>query len=191
MKTKPGIALLLIDFINPLDFPGASRLAPWAIKAARHTRLLKQRAQALGIPCIYVNDNFKNWHEEFSDLVARCLGAGGPARTLAELLAPEPRDFVLLKPRHSAFYGTPLAFLLEELEVSRLILTGLAGDICVFFTAQDAYVRKFSLWIPANCIGAQLDSHYRSTLDQMRRNLKATTRPAGRTVNIRRMFRAV
>ena len=33
-----------------------------------------------------------------------------------------------------------------------MILTGIAGNICVLFTANDAYMRDLKLFAPADCI---------------------------------------
>src|SRR4051812_12711315 len=106
-------AVLLIDFINPLNFPGALPLAPRAITAARSTAALKRKARDAGMPCIYVNDNFGAWTSSFEEIVAEVERTNGASARIVEYLRPEPRDIQILKPRHSAFYGTPLEFLLE------------------------------------------------------------------------------
>ena len=54
---------------------------------------------------------------------------GVPAR-MAELLRPAQTDLTILKPRHPAFYGSPLELLLQRMQAKRLIITGLATDIC-------------------------------------------------------------
>jgi nicotinamidase-related amidase len=169
-------ALLLVDFINLFDFPNSGRLARRAVPAARRTAKLKERFAAAKAPCIYANDNFGHWRSEFSSLVEDCLGRGGESAEIAQMLHPKPGDFSVLKPRHSAFYGTPLEFLLEELEVDSLVVTGLSLDICVFATAQDAYVRKFDLWIPADCVAADTPKHEAHALEHLRRTMKADTR---------------
>jgi nicotinamidase-related amidase len=171
-------ALLLVDFINLLDFNGASRLAPRAIAAARRTARLKKRIKRRRFPCIYVNDHFGEWTRPFTGLVQACRARGGAASALAGLLAPGEGDIAVLKPRHSGFYGTPLDFLLDELEVRRLIITGVAADNCVFATAQDAYVREFRIWVPRDCVAAESAAVERSALAHMQRTLKADTRPS-------------
>lgn len=170
-----GVALLLIDFINPLDFDGGERFAPRALKAAQRTAKLKARVKARGVPAIYANDNFGDWRAEFNSIVESCIAADTPGCALSKVLRPEPDDLSVLKPRHSAFYGTPLEFMLDELKVRRLILTGLAADVCVLFTAHDAYLRKFELWIPADCVASERDADRLLTLDHVRRKLKART----------------
>jgi nicotinamidase-related amidase len=171
-------ALILVDFINLFDFEHSEKLAARAVEAAKRTARLKERAKAAGVPAIYANDNFGHWKSEFSKLVTECLAKEGASATIAQVLKPQPDDYSILKPRHSAFYESPLQFLLEELGVSALIVTGLSTDMCVFATAQDAYVRKYRLWIPCDCVAADTAEHEREALDQMARTLKADTRPS-------------
>ena len=175
---KSHAALLLIDFINLFDFDDARKLGPPAIRAARAAAQLKARAKAARVPCIYANDNFGRWTSDFAELTATCLERPGPARAIAQLLQPQEGDLSVLKPRHSAFYGTPLEFLLEELGVKKVVLTGLTADICVFATAQDAYVRQFDVWIPSDCVAAVHGSFKRESLRHMARTLKADVRAA-------------
>jgi nicotinamidase-related amidase len=102
-----------------------------------------------------------------------CLAAGSEAAALARTLKPRQRDFTILKPRHSAFYATPLDLLLHELKCRRLVITGIAADSCVLFTAMDAYLRGYTLWIPADCVAAESPLARDRALEQMARVLKA------------------
>jgi nicotinamidase-related amidase len=164
-----------VDYINLLDFEGAEKLAPRAVRAARAAARLKAGLAAKGVPCIYANDNFGNWRSEFSALVAKCISTPGPSRDVATLLRPEKRDLSVLKPRHSAFYGTPLEFLLDELGVTRLVVAGIALDICVVATAQDAYVRKYSISVPSNCSAGFSAAQEKEALSLMARTMRADT----------------
>jgi nicotinamidase-related amidase len=177
MKKHGRRALLLVDFINLFDFPDSQKLASRAVPAAKCAAVLKKRARKAGVQCIYANDNFGQWSSEFSALVRECRNKGGASAKIARLLKPQKGDLSVLKPRHSAFYGTPLEFLLEELGVTSLIVTGLSTDICVFATAQDAYIRKFKIWAPADCAAADTPEHEAEALDLMQRTMKADIRP--------------
>lgn len=148
------IALLLIDFINTLDFDGGESLAPRAVEAARAAAALKRRALSESMPVVYVNDNFGDWGGNFAAIVEKCERSrlGAP---LAQALQPADGEAAILKPRHSAFYGTPLEFLLDELEVDALIMTGLQTHICILFSAHDAYLRRYRIWIPSDCCAAE------------------------------------
>ena len=50
---------------------------------------------------------------------------------------PQPDDRFLFKGAYSAFDGTPLARLLDELGVTRIVLAGAATEMCVAQTAID------------------------------------------------------
>jgi nicotinamidase-related amidase len=170
------LALLLVDFINTLDFPDGARVAPRALAAAERTRQLKAQARGEGVPAIYVNDNFGDWSASFEAVLARCQRSARGKR-LASLLRPEPGDLSILKPRHSAFYGTPLEFLLDEMEVDALILTGLQAHMCILFTAHDAFLRRYRLWVPPQCVASAKASDERTALRHMAEVTRAVIDP--------------
>jgi nicotinamidase-related amidase len=171
-------ALLLVDFINDLDFDGGEALRPRAEAAARRTAELKRALKSNNVPAIYANDNFDQWTSNFSDLVEAYSAPDSRGRELARLLKPEREDLSVLKPRHSAFYGTPLEFLLAELEIQRLVIVGLVTEMCVLFTAHDAYVRKFQMWIPEDCVASSDAQVHERTLLHLREVLGVDTRPS-------------
>ncbi len=165
-------ALLLVDFINPLSFEQGGQLAPGALAAARATQALRQRLWAQGVPVIFANDNYGLWQSNFMAMVRHCARMAGASGEMARLLEPGPQDIAILKPRHSAFFGTPLALLLEQMQVRQLILTGLATDICVLMTAMDAYLRGYRVWVPGDCCAAERAPAHRWALAHMQQVLK-------------------
>jgi nicotinamidase-related amidase len=170
---KSDVALVLIDVINDLEFAGAESLLEHALPMGRRIASLKRRAKAAGIPTIYVNDNFGRWRSDFQAQVAHCLHDGVRGQPLTELLQPEPDDYFILKPKHSGFFSTNLETLLEYLQVHHLILTGIATNICVLFTANDAYMRDFALSVPCDCVAANTEKEHSDALEQIRVVLKA------------------
>lgn len=175
---RAKLALVLIDFINPLDFPGGDEIAPAAEAAARAARGLRDRVDAMGGLVIYANDNYGQWRSDFASLLRRCAQGRSAARRISRWLRPRPQDVCVLKPRNSAFYATPLDMILRSAGCRRLILAGLATDNCIQFSAMDAYVHGYKLWVPADCTAAESETAWRSSLDHMARVLKAETRPA-------------
>lgn len=101
-------------------------------------------------------------------------------RPIAALLQPEDDDYFVLKPKHSGFFSTQLEILLKYLGAETLILTGFAGNLCVLYTANDAYMRDFKLIVPRDCIASETAAADRQTLEHMRRWLKADTRPSAK-----------
>jgi nicotinamidase-related amidase len=176
---KSAVALLLIDVINDLEFPGAEELLPQALSMARQVAALKRRAQEAEVPVIYVNDNFGRWRSDFNAQVEHCLTDGVRGQPLVELLRPGEDDYFVLKPKHSGFFSTALDTLLEYLEVHSVIITGIATNICVLFTANDAYMRDFQIAVPGDCVAANSEEECRHALSQIQTVLKADTRPSG------------
>jgi nicotinamidase-related amidase len=171
-------ALIVIDMINDLEFEGGETLLRYALPVAENIAGLKRRAKQAGIPVIYVNDNFGRWQSNLREAVDRCLQKGVCGRPLAERLRPDNDDYFVLKPKHSGFFGTPLEILLNYLGAKTLILTGISGDICVLFTAYDAYMRNFRLFVPADCIASLDPLENRHALQYMERVLKVDTKPS-------------
>lgn len=170
--------LLLVDFINPLDFPGAEKLAQPAVAAARAAAELKSRLERQGVATIYANDNYGVWQSDFHSLVSSCLGMEGPGGEVARLLYPQARDITILKPRHSAFFGSPLELLLDEMKAQDLVICGLATDICVQLTAMDAFLREYTIWVPSDCTAAESPQAWKAAMTYMAQVLRCDTRPA-------------
>jgi nicotinamidase-related amidase len=168
--------LLLVDFINPLDFPGAEKLARPALQAARATFELRERLDRQKVQVVYANDNWGVWQSDFHSLVAQCIGQEDTSSDIARLLAPRATDVTLLKPRHSAFFGSPLELLLKEMGAEQLILCGLATDMCVQMTAVDAFLRGFDVWVPSDCTAAETTPAKVASLKYMQAILKCDVR---------------
>src|SRR3954449_3045571 len=171
-------ALLLVDVINDMDFPGSAELIRQAVPMAHRLAALKKRAAAVGIPSIYINDNFGKWRSDFRRLVDHCLNDDVPGREVARILRPTEADYFVLKPKHSAFFDTSLDTLLEHLQTETVILTGIAGNICVLFSANDAYMRDLRLYVPSDCTVSNTQQENDYALQQMRTVLKADITPS-------------
>lgn len=168
-------ALLVIDMLNTLDFGGGEAMRAPAEAAADAIAALRDRAEAAGVPVIFVNDNYDQWHSERSRLVELARDSRG--RALAGKLEPRADDYFVIKPQFSGFYATNLPVLLPRLGARRLILTGIAADICVLFTAADAHMRDYGLWVPADCTAASDPDRKDWALEIMRCSMKADVRP--------------
>jgi nicotinamidase-related amidase len=169
-------ALLLIDVINDLDFPEADAMLEQALPMARRLAEFKRRVSKNSIPAIYVNDNFGQWRSDFRAVVKHCTDPSSRGATIAKLLRPQEDDYFVLKPKHSGFYSTTLDVLLEYLHVDTLIVTGIAANICVLFTANDAYMRDFALYVPEDCVASNTPEETSYALTQMHKVLKADIR---------------
>ena len=176
--TLAPVALLLVDVINPFDFPEADQLMRYAVEVADRLDELKRRARQAGVPVVYANDNFGRWRSNLAAVVERALAPNSQGRAIAERLRPDEHDYFILKPKHSAFYSTTLDILLTHLGTRTLVLGGFAADICVLFTANDAYMRGLRLVVPSDASAANEAADCDTAFAVMRRVLKAETPPA-------------
>ncbi len=174
---RGGTALLIIDMINDLDFPGGANMLSGAQSAAEAILELSDQAREAGVPVVYVNDNYGQWHSERSLIVDHCAREGTLGAGIVKLLKPKEDDYFVVKPQFSGFYSTNLPALLPRLGARRLILTGVAADICVLFTAADAHMREYDLWVPANCVASSDPERTTWALEIMKNSMKAETEP--------------
>jgi nicotinamidase-related amidase len=100
-----SVALLLVDVLNDVDFPGNSQLLKSINSLGKHISALKKRCKDAGIPIIYVNDNRGKWRSDFSVVLSHCLRPHSPGCPMVNQLIPEASDYIVLKPKHSAFYA--------------------------------------------------------------------------------------
>lgn len=172
-----GAALLIVDMINDLDFEGAGDILSDVEAATEAVLGLRAAADAAGVPVVYVNDNFGQWHSERTRLLEFVAGKGGPGRDLVRRLAPRDGDYFVIKPQFSGFYSTNLPVLLPKLGVTRLVLTGIAADICVLFTAADAHMRDYALWVPEDAVASSEPKRKAWALGLMAHSMNADVTP--------------
>ncbi|MFN8217304.1 MAG: isochorismatase family cysteine hydrolase [Solirubrobacterales bacterium] len=79
----------------------------------------------------------------------------------------------MIKARHSAFYETPLEYLLGAMEIDDLVLAGQVTEQCILYSALDGYVRHFHPLIPTDAVAAIDDELAAAALRMMERNMGA------------------
>ena len=182
---KSATALLIVDAINPFDFPGGQKFARQALRTARAIARLAGRARTAGIPVVFVNDNLGRWRSDCEALIEYCLNRGAAGAKVVETLRPAKTDFVVLKSTLSGFYQTPLEAMLRQGRVKTTVVTGFVTGNCVLFTAAEAYMRDFKVIVPRDCVADQTQEEHDDALKKMRDVLKAKT-SRGSGVRLRR-----
>ena len=153
-RYRGGTALLILDLVSDYEYPKGAELLAAARRIAPFVARLRDRSRRHGSPVMYVNDTRDQWESDQSAFVGRCLDASPSVAKLITTILPAPEDFFMFKPRHSAFYATPLESLLDRLRIGTLILTGITSHQCVLSTAIDAHVRGFDVIVPRDGIAA-------------------------------------
>jgi nicotinamidase-related amidase len=173
-----SVALILIDVINDMEFDSGEALFRNALPAARKLAALKKRAKDAGVPIIYVNDNFGKWRSDFRQQLDHVLGEGVRGEPIGKLLRPAKEDYFVLKAKHSGFYHTQLDLLLDYLQVKTVVLAGFATDMCVLFTASDAYLRDLDIVVPPDCSASAATEHHNDAMEHMKRVLHVDATPS-------------
>jgi nicotinamidase-related amidase len=173
---RSAAAVIVLDMINDLEFPEGEAVLRAALPAAERIAALAARARAARVPVIFANDNFGRWRSELDEVIEHVLHGRVRGQPLAERLRPEGDDYVVLKPKHSAFFATPLDTLLKHLGTEQLVLTGLTAEMCILFTAMDAHIRDFDLHVPADCVAGASPERTREALRYLEEVLGAEVR---------------
>jgi nicotinamidase-related amidase len=174
LPDRSRAVLLVLDMFSTFRFPDAPSVLRVARRIAPRIAALKERCKRADVACIYVNDNAGRWRSNSEKLIDDCGAPDAPGADIVRLLRPVASDYFVLKPRHSAFYATPLEVLLQHLGTERLILTGVSSHQCVLFTANDAHLRGLEIIVPSDCVAGPSRRESRFALQYFSRVLGAS-----------------
>ena len=147
----PDTALIVIDMLNPYDHEDADVLAGNVEETVGPLAdLIAWAREADDVELVYVNDNYGDFAARRDDLVERALAGKRP--DLVEPLVPPADVPFLQKVRHSAFYATTLEYLLNQRDVTDLVLAGQVTEQCILYSALDAYVRHLTVRIASDAV---------------------------------------
>lgn len=163
-------AVLVVDMMNTYQHPDAEKLIPNVAEIIDSlTDLVVRAHDSDDVDLVYVNDNYGDFSAEFSDIVQSARHGARP--DLVNPIVPPKGCRLVTKVRHSAFYSTPMAYLLNRLGTKRLVLTGQVTEQCILYSALDAYVRHIPVVIPTDAV-AHLDAELgTAALTMMERNM--------------------
>lgn len=169
--------VLVVDMMNTYEHEDAEVLASNVAEIIDPlSKLVAEARRRDDVDLIYVNDNYGDFSTEFGDLVTNALNGARPE--LVKPIQPDDGCRFMTKVRHSAFYATSLAYLLNQLKPNRLVLTGQVTEQCILYTALDAYVRHFPVVVPRDGV-AHIDAGLgEAALLMMERNMDAEVLPA-------------
>jgi nicotinamidase-related amidase len=161
-------ALVICDMLNDFVRKGSPLEVPMARTIIDNIRKEIKNSRKNHIPIIYCCDAHKNKDPEFK-LWPRHAVKGTDGAQVIKQLKPHNEDFVVYKTRYACFYKTSLDRLLKKLGITHVILTGVVTNICILYTAADAYIRGYKVVIPGNCVAALSQREHRFALQQMKR----------------------
>lgn len=160
-------ALLVIDMLNDFVLKGAPLEVPKARGIVANIKREVERAHRTGIPVIYCCDRHKRDDREFEVWPPHAIRGTHGAQVVSEI-APGKGDLIVAKRTYSTFYRTTLARNLKRLGVNHLILTGVCTNICILYTAMEAYTRGYEITVLEDCVAALTPEDNRFALRQVK-----------------------
>jgi nicotinamidase-related amidase len=146
-------AMIVVDMQNDFVQEGAPIEIPRARAMVPRLHRLLDVCRAHQIPVIYIHHVIRggdidagrlaDHHEAIRNNQA--IIAGTPNVEIYEGLKPHPGDFVVAKPRYSAFYGTDLEAILRSKGIDTLIISGTVTNVCCESTTRDAFSRDYKV----------------------------------------------
>jgi nicotinamidase-related amidase len=144
---KPRSVLVVVDMLKDHLTPGRPSEVPRAreIVPALAKRIADARKD--GTPVVFVVDEHEPDDPDLEMWGAHNVkGTDGPE--IWPDLHPASTDRVVKKSTYSAFVGSELASVLDELRVDTLVLTGCLTELGLLATATDAMQRGFAVDVP-------------------------------------------
>ena len=171
-------AVLVVDMLNTYEHEDADELLPNVAEVIDPlSRLIEQACHRDDVALVYVNDNFGDFTADFDDIVRAALDGRRP--DLVEPVVPPQGSLKVTKARHSAFFASPLEYLLRRAEIDRIVLTGQVTEQCILYSALDGYVRHFEVAVARDAV-AHIDADLgEAALKMMERNMRAGIITAG------------
>ncbi|MGC8982797.1 MAG: cysteine hydrolase family protein [Desulfurococcaceae archaeon] len=165
---KPAVLVvdMLKEFVyGKLRSPEAEKIVP-AIKA------IITKAREKRIPIVYLADHHFAFDREMRIWGYHALAESSESEVIDEL-KPEKGDIVLYKRSYSGFRDTGLSYVLRDLGVDTVILTGIHTHICVLHTAIDAFYERFDVVVVEDAVAAFSREDHEYALKYMKQVLGA------------------
>jgi nicotinamidase-related amidase len=173
MKHQNNTAVLIIDMINDSFRDG--QMKDKRVKLTSNINDLVRAARLYQIPIIWVRQEFSpDLSDAFLAMRKKNIHftiAGTEGCEFLPELERNAVDHEIVKKRYSAFFGTSLDMLIDELRVTRLIICGIYTHSCVRMTAIDAYQRDLDVIIPCECVDSPDAKHHDISLRYLGRGI--------------------
>ena len=170
-------ALIIIDMQNGFLNENSAQLIKMAADTVPACARAAEAARKRKIPVFFIGRHYRADGTDVEHTRFPSWLAGG--RAMSEVcspqiddsylpgLAPKDGDFVLVKPRFSAFFMTPLDLMLRRLGIDEVFLTGTTTPNCIRTTCYDAISLDYSVTVIEDCCSSQTPEIQRANIADM------------------------
>jgi ureidoacrylate peracid hydrolase len=144
-------ALLVVDLVNDYVEPNGmmpmSDGEPGGGPLIDANRRLAEAARAAGATIVWIRPGHLDAGDAlFRKRIVHAL-EGSWGAELHDGLGIQDGERILRKRRYSAFFATDLDLWLREHAIERVVVTGVALNICVRATIHDAFFQGYDVWV--------------------------------------------
>jgi nicotinamidase-related amidase len=131
------------------------------------TARLLGATRKLGLPTIYTVPEVASYEPAIGGWLRGGSADGYTSSTdrawleVDRIVRPTKDEFVIAKPKPSAFFGTQLGSMLTYLGVDTVIVTGATTDRCFRATVDDAFAHNYRVIVPIECVGTNIEISHR------------------------------
>ncbi len=162
-----SVAFLVVDMLNDFVQDNGALPVPKAKEIIPAIKRRLEEARKNGWLVIYLADTHAKNDKEF-EVWGKHAVKGTWGNMVIDELTPLPDEMVIPKRRFSGFFGTDLDLVLRENNIEKVVVTGVLTNICVMYTASDAYQRGYKVVIPEDSVASVDDEMNRFAIRQMK-----------------------
>ncbi len=170
-------ALIIIDMENGFINSESAQCIKMAKDTVPACSKVAAYAREKNIPVFFVNriyrkngsdvehTRFKNWYEGGRAMSENCkseLSFDNPPE-----LSPEDGDYIIIKPRFSAFFMTELDLILRRLGIETIILIGTTTPNCIRTTCYDGISLDYNVVVIEDCCSSQNEHIQKANMTDM------------------------
>ncbi len=135
-------------------------------------RDLVDAAHDNNVPVIFVQEVHRPDQIDFGreldgDEDIHCLEGDPRTEVAKDEMGYRKGDYIVLKRRYSAFFGTDFEILLRGLKVDTLLLCGGLTDVCVQYTFVDGHQSDYFCRVVEDCVGGSSVQAHEAALKAM------------------------
>ena len=165
--------VVVVDMLKGFLEPGHNLYHEESRRIIPNTRELIERELAVGSNILFLADNHDPDDLEFQVFPVHCVAGTEEADVIPELADFVTDSNLVPKKRYSGFFNTDLADRLERLAPEKLLVCGVATNVCVMHTVSDARNRDYAVEVYSDCVSGPDPEAHRWALSHCQRVLGA------------------
>ena len=166
--------VLVVDMLKGFLEPGCNLYHAESRDIIPNVHRLISQEQELGSDILFVSDHHDPDDLEFQVFPVHCVVGTTETDVVTELTEFVTAANVVPKKRYSGFFNTDLADRLTQLAPDKLVICGVATNVCVLHTTSDARNRDYPVEVYSDCVSGPDPEAHRWALSHLKQILGAT-----------------